>query len=80
MAYKNVKSCGIGAKDAPGVLDKQKHSTSNYWHKSCSVRHRRRTPGDAKEVCRVSLFVESGYIPSSEYQDIKTYIQYTHSS
>lgn len=53
-AYKNLKSCGSGAKNAPGELSKQKHSTSNYRHKSCSVRHRGRAPGDAKEVCTVT--------------------------
>lgn len=61
-AQKNVKSCGIGAKDAPGELDKQKHSTSNYRHKSCSVRHRGRTPGDGGEVCTVLLSSLSLYI------------------
>ena len=52
---KNVKSCGTGAKDAPGELDKQKQRTLNYRHKICRARQRERTQGDGEEVCRVSL-------------------------
>lgn len=55
-SYKNVKSSAIGANDAPGELDKQKHSTPNYCHKSHFLQ-------------KLPPFVESGYFPPSRVSE-----------
>lgn len=70
--YKNVKSCGIGAEDVPGELDKQKHSTSNYRHNSCSVRHRGRTLGDGPDVCTVFLSLPPFFVKMATFNPAST--------